>query len=150
MAQPLQAPSVSQHPRLPASAGEVKVVNPLRMSPVPIRLLGAVVALAFATSLGLPQASDAQGVPACEPSTEPALGFVGLPSRLLIGREQEFGVDDTFATDSSVPGSVSIRMVDRHGRAFFSGELGAEDRGSDLLFLRVDLGNRFVSVSASS
>jgi hypothetical protein len=96
--------------------------------------------LACSGALVLPVPSSALGqTPPCDVGTPAALAFSGLPSRVVIGHEEEFGIVDTFATGARVPGSIGVAMVNTRQRTFFQGTLRAGRRGAHLLFISFDL-----------
>jgi hypothetical protein len=112
---------------------------------------GTAVALAAAAGLlGLAAPAAAQDVLSdCAAGTPPALVFDGLPTKVVIGSLEPFGFAENDESQAEAPGSIKVRMVDRRGRAFYTGTLDPNARGDDLLYLRIDLGNRRVKIIAS-
>jgi hypothetical protein len=113
-----------------------------------VRLRVVVIAAvsAFAVTLIAAPTAPAQEAqpPACTPDTPSALRFVGLPSKIPFGREQEFSLDsDGDAWD--LTGAISVTM--RSGtRTLY--EDTTTDELEDL-YLRLDLGDEAVTVTAS-
>jgi hypothetical protein len=79
------------------------------------------VALCLALALSCLGAStaSAQSIPVCDPATKPAVEFVGLPSRVLIGTQEEFRFRPTGTVAETTPAApYRVRMVNSRGRAF--------------------------------
>jgi hypothetical protein len=79
----------------------------------------------------------------------PALTFASLPKALKSGRRDHFGFVDNDASSSEVPGRIGVQIFDRHGHLLNSRELGPSARGSDLVSLRMTLGDRYLTVEGS-
>jgi hypothetical protein len=96
-----------------------------------------------------PSSAAAQTEPvACDADSPPVLAFSGLPTAVTIGELETFGLDETGDSAAEAPGTIKIRMLDRRGRAFFTGALDPDARGDDLLYVRIDLGNVRVKIEA--
>jgi hypothetical protein len=86
------------------------------------------------------------GAPAaCGPNDPVGLHFVGLPSRLVIGRREIFGVDGT--DDAYVFGKVDVTMADEDGDVFAQGKI---EPIVDDAWLRFDLGDRWAMITATA
>jgi hypothetical protein len=92
-------------------------------------------------------ASAAAAVPPCDPATRPALRFEGLPGRVVLGHEEVFGVEDAFATDAQVVGSVRVTMLSPGGKVFFRDS--TRQRGAGIFFVALELGDRYARIHAS-
>src|SRR4051812_22514708 len=78
-------------------------------------------------------AKPASAAPApCPTWIPPALKIVGLPARVVAGREDEFGVEDTFAT-SLRAGQVDLVMEGPRGLNHYETTLSEDERGNDLV-----------------
>jgi hypothetical protein len=99
-----------------------------------------------AASLAMPARATAADVAPCDPATPAALKFVDLPGKLVIGHEQDFGVDETHATGTDVRGPVELRMVNDRGRIF--SHASPYDPGDALFYLTLELGTRWARVTA--
>jgi hypothetical protein len=61
--------------------------------------------------------------PPCDPNTVPAVKLAGLAKKVVIGKRETFGLEDT-TSPANVPGPVEVRMVakDGKGATFFRGD----------------------------
>jgi Excalibur calcium-binding domain len=85
--------------------------------------------------------------PQCDPSTRPAARIFGLPSVLPFGREEPFGFEETFATDSDLQLPIDVNMVGADGDSFFRTTVRRLD--TETVFVRLDLGDRPVRINAT-
>lgn len=82
---------------------------------------------------------------ACGSNDPVGLRFFGLPSRLIIGKREILGVDDTI--DAFISGKADVKMFDEAGRVFADVRL---DPIVDEAWLRLDLGDRWATVTATA
>ncbi len=73
------------------------------------------------------------------------LRFVGLPTRVVIGRRETFGVDDRL--NAFVSGKADVEMRDEAGRVFADVQL---EPIVDEAWLRFDLGDVWATVTATA
>src|SRR4051794_5347550 len=109
---------------------------------------------ALATSLTsflllLPAAAPAQSPPACDEASEPAIFFQGLPTATAPLRYEAFGFRENYNTESYVSSRITVDMADRFGVSFFDGSVRLDARGPDLLYVELDRGDRWVTITAS-
>jgi hypothetical protein len=103
------------------------------------RPLGVASALAVLALLVAPAIGFAQTAP-CDPTSPAAVEFVGLPSRVIIGKEEIFWFAPTYESESEPTKPYRVRMMDvGTGRVFFSGNLS---RLSERLYTSFDLNDR--------
>ena len=96
-----------------------------------------------------PAGAPAQTPPLCDPQMPSAISFTGLPTSLPPARSERFGFRQNYHVDRYVDGRITVQMSDRFGRSFFRGSLPSHADGGDLLWLSLDPGNRWVSVTAT-
>ena len=83
-------------------------------------------------------------VPPCASDIRPAVEFVGLPRRVITGKQETFRFERVLVTDAEAEGPYQVRMVGPSGRAFFDDTL---PRLSTLLYVEFDLNDRWADVS---
>lgn len=104
----------------------------------------AVIALSSCGSSAFAQISTP-----CDANFPSAVTFAGLPSGLPPYRDEAFGFEDNFDSQSDVPGPITVAMVDRHGESFFNGATEPGERGGLILFVSLDPGNLWVTITAT-
>jgi hypothetical protein len=96
---------------------------------------------ALAAALSMAPTAAAQSAP-CDPASEPSVRFIGLPTRVITGEEEQFRFGRTPSAESRVPAApYRVRMIDPRGRAFFERTL---ERLTDPLSIRLKLNDRGV------
>jgi hypothetical protein len=71
-----------------------------------------------------------------------AVEFVGLPARVIIGKQESFGLRRTHDTDADPVGPYRVRMVDSTGHVFRHAELSDLD---EILIINFGLNARGVA-----
>jgi hypothetical protein len=100
--------------------------------------------------VALPVPAAAQVPAPCDPSSQPAIFFQGLPTRLAPLRQEDFGFRENFATDRFVDGPIELTMLDRPGgNAFFTRRVSRDARGGHIFWIALDPGDRQAAVSAT-
>src|SRR5215211_2282672 len=112
-------------------------------------ILGPLVTVGCGFVLGLatPGLAQAQAPPACDETTRSSIQFVGVPSRLVVGREDVFYVDENPNADAVARSPVAIELRDLANGAVV--QTFTQAQGDDI-YLTLPFDSRGVEVVASA